>query len=91
MKTPNPELDTLIASLFYLMTRYAMNNDPQLIEAITKHLQMVQNHPDANSSILNKTCQRLEKSWGLVADKSITKNSDSEINHSFSDNYNYIH
>ncbi len=66
MNNSKPELDTLIASLFYLMSRFAKKNEPGLVEAISMHLQMVLEHPDSKSEAILNTCRRLQCYWSSI-------------------------
>lgn len=58
-----PEIETLIASIFYLMSRYADINDPEIADAIDMHLKLLETHPKLTSPVLMKTCKRLQCHW----------------------------
>ena len=68
MSDPQPELDVLIASTMYLMSRFGKKKNVGLIEAIQMHLQLIQGHPDLNSEVLNKVCKQLEIYWSSIND-----------------------
>ncbi len=63
MKHSQTDLATLIASTFYLMSRYAHSQDKQLILAIHKHLILLEQHPDTQSETIKTTCNRLRSYW----------------------------
>lgn len=58
---------TLIAALFFLMTRYARTQDKALVQPIMDHFDGLAAHPDLFESQLMNTCLRLKKSWGLMS------------------------
>ncbi|MEM7401343.1 MAG: hypothetical protein AAF304_05275 [Pseudomonadota bacterium] len=77
------EIDILITATFYLMTRYAKSRDQELIAAISMHLEMLENHPNSESSVLEKSCKRLKASWLSMLDDETMKNIQSSTsNHS---------
>ena len=55
--------DVLIASIYYLMTRYAQAPNQHVSTAIGEHLKMLAEHPDCDSSILQNTGERLSIQW----------------------------
>lgn len=44
-----PEFDVLIASIFYLMSRFAKTYDIELVNPINMHLQLLETHPIVQS------------------------------------------
>ncbi|MCG8379304.1 MAG: hypothetical protein MI865_07505 [Proteobacteria bacterium] len=56
-------LEVLLASIYYLMTRYAKLPDKEISNAICYHLEMLSRHPDCDSEIIQKTGSRLAKQW----------------------------
>ncbi|MDZ7685385.1 MAG: hypothetical protein U5O39_10630 [Gammaproteobacteria bacterium] len=48
-----------MASLFYLMTRYAGSPSPALAEAIADHFEMLRYHPDGGDEVIAKAGRRL--------------------------------
>ncbi len=64
----NEEVDaaTLIAALFFLMTRYSRSQDTNLVQPILDHFDWLAAHPELVNSQLQKTCLRLRKSWELM-------------------------
>ena len=75
MSYPKPELDVLIASIMYLMSRFGKNNDAGLIEAIQMHLKLLHDHPDLNSEVINKVCIQLQKHWSSINNLDCRRNS----------------
>lgn len=62
-RTKLPELDVLLASICYLMTRHARAADPRLATAIYEHLQLLTEHPDCSSEVLKNAGLRLSRQW----------------------------
>ncbi len=58
-----PSLEVLMASIYYLMTRYARLPDTKLSQAISDHFEMLSNHPNCDSEILKKAGYRLASQW----------------------------
>lgn len=56
-------LELLLASIYYLMTRYAKAPDAKISSAISDHLVMLSSHPNCNSEILQKVGSRLAIQW----------------------------
>lgn len=63
MGSAQTDVGTLIASIFYLMSRYANSQDKELILAIHKHLNLLEQHPDMQSETVKITCRRLRNDW----------------------------
>jgi hypothetical protein len=63
-----PPFDVLIASICYLISRYALNRDPALVEAIAQHFAMLPGHPECRSPVLAKLGQRLAQQWQMLAE-----------------------
>lgn len=59
--------DCLLASLCYLMSRYALKRDLRLAEAVSKHLAMLPRHPGCRSAVLADLGQRLAPCWLSLA------------------------
>lgn len=62
-----PPFDVLIASVCYLISRYALNRDPALVEAIVQHFAMLSEHPECHSQVLAEVGQRLSQQWQMLA------------------------
>ena len=58
-----PSLEVLLASIYYLMTRYVRLPDPEVSKAIIEHLEMLERHPDCESEILANVGRRLALQW----------------------------
>ena len=57
------ERDTIIASLLYLMSRFAMSNDQALAMAVADHLAKLANSDDTDFGLLRSTSLKLHKHW----------------------------
>ncbi len=55
----NSSAETLVAALFFLMTRYANGQDQKLVQPIVDHFDWLAKHPDLVNSSLRQTCRRL--------------------------------
>ena len=67
-----PDFETLVATIFFLMTRYARTNDLGLTDVINNHLQLLANHPDTKTKVMTDTCHRLQVQWhNLCNDKEL--------------------
>ena len=64
-----PEIETLLASIFYLMSRYAETQDNEIADAIHMHLNLLETHPNLSSPVLMKTCRRLKCHWVSLSEK----------------------
>lgn len=58
-----PSRETLIAALLYLMSRFSQSSDVDIARSIVKHLQLLETHPDRESSVIERTAARLRKLW----------------------------
>ncbi|MEM7360865.1 MAG: hypothetical protein AAF431_17375 [Pseudomonadota bacterium] len=58
-----PNLETLIASTLYLMTRQSKSSKACLEQSIVDHLQMLGSHPDCDSQVLKDAAARLSMCW----------------------------
>lgn len=63
------DANTLITALFFMMTRYAHNQDKNLVQPIKEHFLWLQNHPEFANTKIQKISMELNKSWGLLSDK----------------------
>ena len=67
MKTVPPDLNTLLASLGYLMTRYALRASPDIARAIVHHLEMVLAHSQsAHATVAEPTYRSLLLQWRTI-------------------------
>ncbi len=70
-KANPPDTDLLIASILFLMTRYARQPNPQVSSGIEDHLQRLQLEVSADNEFLSRTAERLLSQWQqLSADDS---------------------
>lgn len=69
MEDPDDEegrVDTLVAALLYLMTHYARTGCPRLAICVSRHLQCLACHPQADS-VVRDICAALHGSWAMAA------------------------
>jgi len=62
-----PALDTVLAAVLYLMSRYASHPDPDLAEAICFHLEILARREDTPDESLGRAARRLWPLWRGVA------------------------
>jgi hypothetical protein len=65
MHMPDPEatrVETLVASLVYLMTHHARTGCPRLAICVSRHMQALALHPDA-APVLRDICAGLHGVW----------------------------
>lgn len=55
-------LETVTAALIYLMTHYARSGCPRLALCVSRHMQFLAAHPDADP-VLRDICASLHGSW----------------------------
>ncbi len=53
--------EVVLASILFLMTRYARQPDIRVAKAIEEHLDLLANHVDQDSTFIINTCARLKK------------------------------
>lgn len=87
------DLDTLISSIFYLMSRYAHSQDKELVLAIHKHLALLEQHPDMQSEVVKITCKRLRNYWAHLLKKDtstaiLKENPETPVKHT---NLSFLH
>lgn len=67
-KTAHPkykptDYELVLASILFLMTRYARRSDILVGRAIEEHLDLLTIHTDQDSAFMINTCDRLKKQW----------------------------
>jgi hypothetical protein len=55
--------ETITAALLYLMTHYARTGCPRLALCISRHMQCLALHPDADP-VIRDICASLHAAWG---------------------------
>ena len=59
-----PKLEVIIASLFYLMSRYAHRPSNEVALAVAEHFEILRIHPESDSSrTLQDVGKRLQLHW----------------------------
>ena len=69
MRAPDTEegrVDTITASLIYLMTHYARTGCPRLALCVSRHMQCLALRPDA-PAVVRDICAALHGAWGAAA------------------------
>lgn len=66
LETQESRPQTLIAAALYLMTHYARTGCPRLALCISKHLQCLSVHPDADP-IIREICAGMRGAWAEAA------------------------
>ncbi len=64
--TEDVDTETLVAALFFLITRYALTQNTALVQPIMEHFDWLAKHPNIANTRLKNTCCRLQKSWLLI-------------------------
>jgi hypothetical protein len=71
MQTHDPEVprvDTLVASLIYLMTHHARTGCPRLAVCVSRHMQALALHPQA-TPVLRDICAGLHGAWAAACEE----------------------
>lgn len=68
------DVETLLATLCYLMSRHAEHPTAELANIISDHFSMMQSHPDCQSGILKDLGKRLGFHWHKLAVSGTQKN-----------------
>ena len=55
--------ETLVATLLYLMTKFAETGDKAILRLIIGHIDMLEKHPRTEGVNLKAACERLKKRW----------------------------
>lgn len=58
-----PDFDLLLASAFFLLSRYAMSQDARLGIAIVQHFKILKTHPECSSNLLKKNLSAMQRRW----------------------------
>jgi hypothetical protein len=69
MRAPETEetrAETVTAALLYLMTHYARTGCPRLAVCVSRHMQCLAAHPDADP-VLRDICASLHGMWARAA------------------------
>ena len=70
-----PALDVVIATLCYLMSRYASAPSLSIAKAVSQHFRLLHDHPDCDSSILQDVGQRMSLQWDALSSPNCCKES----------------
>jgi len=63
-----PRAETLAAAVIYLMSRYARTGCPRLAVCISRHLQCLALHPQAQP-VVRDICASLHGTWAAEAER----------------------
>lgn len=69
---------TLIAAALYLMTHYARTGCPTLALCISKHLQCIAVHPDADP-VIRDICAGMHGAWAAAAGENVVASSEARM------------
>ena len=65
--SPATDVQTLLATICYLMSRHAETPSSHLANIISDHFSILQNHPDCQSGVLRDLGRRLGVHWHKLA------------------------
>jgi hypothetical protein len=65
-ESEEPRVETLTASLLYLMSHYKRTGCPRLAVCVSRHMQCLAAHPDA-APVLRDICAGLHGAWAAAA------------------------
>ena len=63
---PNDRLETLTAALLYLMTQHARTGCPRLAAQVSRHMQWLALHPQAQP-VVRDVCASLHGTWARAS------------------------
>lgn len=69
-KTPQgktPSFEVILATLCYLMSRYANSPSIDVAKAVSEHFQLLHQHPDCHSDILQDVGRRMSLQWETLS------------------------
>jgi hypothetical protein len=81
MQIPDPEaarVETLTASLVYLMTHYARTGCPRLAVCVSRHMQAIALHPDA-APVLREICAGLHGVWSNASEDAAARRAENSV------------
>jgi hypothetical protein len=65
-QTDEPSVETITASLIYLMTHYARTGCPRLAVCVSRHMQCLALHSEA-PAVVRDICASLHGAWSRAA------------------------
>ena len=74
LNNPSADVQTLLATLCYLMSRHAEHPTAELANIISDHFSIMQSHPDCQSGIFKDLGKRLGFHWHKLAISGTQKN-----------------
>ena len=60
---PSPDPELMLATLMFLMTQYAADQDERLVLAIRSHLAHLKSFPSGLSPMLQKNLAQIQQKW----------------------------
>lgn len=66
-QSEEPRVETLTASLLYLMSHYMRSGCPRLALCVSRHMQCLAAHPDA-APVVRDICAGLHGAWTAAAE-----------------------
>lgn len=64
----NSGAEEIIATIFFLMTRYSLNSETAVAQIIESHLRQLADHPDNQSQTIREISLVLCKKWQAISD-----------------------
>jgi hypothetical protein len=58
-----PDMDTITASLLFLLSKPGAESDSSVSKAIVDHLLLLEKHPSCKTGVLNNTARKLRCYW----------------------------
>ena len=58
-----PDMDTITASLLFLLSKPGAESDSSVSKAIVDHLLLLEKHPGYKTGVLNNTARKLRCYW----------------------------
>ena len=65
--TDQPTFEVILATLCYLMSRYANDPSTSIERAVSEHFDLLHKHPDCDSDILQDVGRRMSLQWQSIS------------------------
>ena len=66
-----PRFEVILASLFYLMSQYVGSPRKELAHAVSRHFELLHQHPECESKILRDVGRSLHLQWRGLTDRTM--------------------
>ena len=74
-----PRFEVILASLFYLMSQYVGSPRKEIAYAVAEHFELLHQHPECESKILQDVGKRLQQQWRGLTDPTMIDFSRDEV------------